>query len=1448
MYDAEARTCVRSAELGAACRAVAISPAGEHLAIGMGAPDAEDPLGRSGCVRIVAYGDLAPTAEMQHASEHVSCLGFSADGALLAAGAADGKVRIYAAAEVEEAPAAETFAEKKDDGHEGDVEEGEAEEKPGAANEEGDAEAKQNGAEGKESGASAIAPPAPPVLPAWKLKGECDVGADVPVQVDFSSDGDVLRVATSAGALLFFRTVDRVVGAPDGGDDADAGGLDDNGDGDDDDDDEGDDEGDESDGKEEGDGEGEGHDAAERERGEDEADATAAADPALPAVSEERCGDLVGDLRLVAGLSWATASCTVEYNVQGAWPNGSAAGPLTSISTVPEAALCVASSADGTISVLNYPCSAFGHERASVPAHAGGCAAAAIVKGAEGPKLVSVGPEDGVVMLWTLEADEGFDSAPEDEGSDDEDDEDGDGDGDGNGDGEDEEVDEGASAPSDLIAYAGDDLEGLEDGAELDVSDAAAASQALADVGGAVLDGPAGGALPAAELQLQWAHGFNGRSCRGNAFYDGAGRIVFSAGAVCVALDKARWKQRFMVSHSAEVTALAQSPAEASLFASGQRGRRPVVHVWSSEDAKVRSTIALPEGSRAVSAIAFCPSAARIAVACCDDRHTVRVYRWADGALVASAPSGAAKVLALCWSSDGQALLQCGVGHFRVWSVRGRMMTGKRGLFGSGARRQNLVCAAFAGDGFVLGGSRGDILRVEAGGRRVAAAAEDAHARGVGALALLRLPDGPVLVSGGADGGVKAWSLDLEEQEELLDGSVDLAKRVAGCFRPQVSALACSADGRKVLVGTRGGELMEVSARTGADMNAGPLVRSHCRGAIGAVAAHPQKAQLASCGDDATLRVWALAAEDGARAHTQLGLLPLPCEARSCAFAPDGHFIAVGLRDGEIRVVATLDPETSSAVQPLSVARVVDEAAGSAVDDVAFSPDGSTLAAVSASGAVHFFDALQDFAPAGQVDAGVGALVKVDWASDDSCVQVCAASGAVAYVGRSDLRASDAPPADASWHGYSLPVGGPVEKCGAGAGVSAVATSGDGKLLLLGDSGGGLRLAHSPAGRRQKAYRAHGSRVASCAFSLGDALAASADEASRAIFVWRLQRGEEATAQPAAGDADDDVLKGLGRSDAEPSAPPAAPLDACGCSAAGLSCAAAYNSARGVCYAAGRSVVVCDGAAQRLYGGHAGRVSCVAVSPSGDVGASGEALALGGVHLWGASDAAPVAALPASHAGGVAALAFSPSGGSLAAVGALGDVTVWEASAAAGWHRPRKLAAAAGDDAVALFVTFIDEHTFAVGGASHLRFFDLASGGQLSSAPAAWGEEAPAAVLRAAAFRGGLVTGTADGRLVTWEGRRASGSVQAHARAVTGLAAAGAELASCCAGGSLKVWDQGFGLSFGTDLPEAHVRTLAAAASGGISSLLLAGRGGEVVEVAVENGAAVTRVRADHAA
>jgi WD40 repeat protein len=387
-------------------------------------------------------------------------------------------------------------------------------------------------------------------------------------------------------------------------------------------------------------------------------------------------------------------------------------------------------------------------------------------------------------------------------------------------------------------------------------------------------------------LQLEWVHGYRCRDCRGGVKYTLGGSIIFFAGSVAVVMDpKAQPRsQRFYKGHTADIMSLALHP-DGELAATGELSSGGAVHIWHL---KSLATIAVLGGYHrgAATSVAFSPCGRLLVSAGTGSGpsgHSLAVYDWENCALVANnvRGHGGGRTLDIGFTPDSRGLVQTGDGFVRFWELTPAGMTCREAelrLSRGAGRLQPFFCLSWDGSSPVVGTCDGNIYSFV--GHTLTAVVQ-AHEGPVWALA--HSADG--VVSGGKDGFVKVWSHGLR-----LRFQVNLKERISSCIDGAVRSLFWDSPRGKLLIGTGGAEIVELSAVDGGNISKDPILeRGHAKGELWGLASSPCAPEYATVGDDGMIRIWDV------YSHNCLRAASLGMPSRAIAYSPDGARIAVGL-------------------------------------------------------------------------------------------------------------------------------------------------------------------------------------------------------------------------------------------------------------------------------------------------------------------------------------------------------------------------------------------------------------------------------------------------------------------------------------------------------------------------------------------------------------------------
>lgn len=324
--------------------------------------------------------------------------------------------------------------------------------------------------------------------------------------------------------------------------------------------------------------------------------------------------------------------------------------------------------------------------------------------------------------------------------------------------------------------------------------------------------------------------------------------------------------------HSDKITAIAAHP-ELPIVATGQVGSVPEIHVWDSTGL---TCIIILRGlhRRCIHSLDFSASGSWLLSVGADDLHSIVVYDWKHGQVVARSTGFDRKPLGTMFTYDGRSIAQCGVQFIRFWEIVGQNMVVREAILNPRAKLQSFTCLGLLGNHVVVGAEDGHLYRFV--GRNLDSILK-AHTSCINAMAHCQHG----VVTGCVDGIVKVWSGALE-----MRATVNIS--TLGARNLAVRALDWDEEYGRIVIGTAGGDLIEVMAGDGEPCYRHPIMECHGGNELWGLAVHPMLPRVATVGDDAVLRIWDL------YEFQCVQTFDLDMSARACAFSPDAQFICIG--------------------------------------------------------------------------------------------------------------------------------------------------------------------------------------------------------------------------------------------------------------------------------------------------------------------------------------------------------------------------------------------------------------------------------------------------------------------------------------------------------------------------------------------------------------------------
>ena len=198
--------------------------------------------------------------------------------------------------------------------------------------------------------------------------------------------------------------------------------------------------------------------------------------------------------------------------------------------------------------------------------------------------------------------------------------------------------------------------------------------------------------------ELEFVHGYRAHDTRDNLFYTARGEVVYHTASLGIVYNRESNTQRFLADnptvdgvtgHTDDVLCCARHPT-GSIFATGEVGRNPKLIVWSSDDP--RRPLAILQGflKKAIVSATFSRDGTLLCAVGADANHSLAVYRWQTGTMLASSKGSPEKIVSVSWSPFQDYVVTCGVKHLMFWSTS--PFVARKALFSKRGKIQTMLC------------------------------------------------------------------------------------------------------------------------------------------------------------------------------------------------------------------------------------------------------------------------------------------------------------------------------------------------------------------------------------------------------------------------------------------------------------------------------------------------------------------------------------------------------------------------------------------------------------------------------------------------------------------------------------------------------------------------------------------------------------------------------------
>ncbi|MBP3801902.1 MAG: EF-hand domain-containing protein, partial [Clostridia bacterium] len=618
------------------------------------------------------------------------------------------------------------------------------------------------------------------------------------------------------------------------------------------------------------------------------------------------------------------------------------------------------------------------------------------------------------------------------------------------------------------------------------------------------------GKTPDAQLELEFVHGYRCHDTRNNLKYTKNGNFVYHTAAVGIVYNKEENTQQIYNEHFDDITALAIHPNK-KYVATGEVGPYPLISIWDVETCQALVHIREPL-QKGINHLAFSRDGKYLCATAADDDHNIAVFDWkkgqaedlstiknknlrvkknqaqCKGPVYGYAKGGRANILGVCFNKDGKKVACCAVKEVNVFTVQSGKMKKTKCTGLKGSELTSIMCCGYLKDKLLCGSINGKLLICS--GTQFTKS-QKAHKTALNTLYIKSDDSG--FITGGGDGIILKWNNKFK-----VISKIDIKTPEVHSLNPKIRSV-CENENGNILVGTRGGEILEVE-----DENPNVYLRGHWDKELWGLCADPKKNQFYTVGQDKLLAVWDI------KNRKMINYCIIEKEGMTIACSPKGDELAIGCKEGELYIYDA---------EKLKQKYIKKETVRKSISDVKYSPDGSFLAVggidKDTDGFMHIFiyDCNNQYKTTKKLKGHQARVTHIDWSADGEYIQSNSAAYELLYhsidsgtqiTNISSLR-------DVDWYTWTCVLGWPVQgiwpDCASGDDINSCDIDKTKRVIVTSDDYSKIKLFRYPSPVQRAAYNqynGHSSHVTTVRFMSDNKYVISTGGNDKAIFQFKF--------------------------------------------------------------------------------------------------------------------------------------------------------------------------------------------------------------------------------------------------------------------------------------------------------------------------------------------------------